>query len=205
MTTARSPTRDTFVPATNPDAENAGQAANSNNAARATLDLLAIVVSEVAARNVMFRTRSIFLDGHHGRVRIHVTRAGTVVYFADHCSVKVVIADPMATLTTAAAVPILRDRAILTTDVLVLAFKVIRMTSRTIRPERRRAVVHRFGIALVTFGARQVAAMIKRLIRQADVTINVRCPLIGCMAKVAFLSRNEVVGILAGCDGAVVT
>ena len=83
----------------------------------------------------MFRNRSIFLDGHHGRVRINVTRAGTVVYFADHFSVKVVIADPVATLTTAAAVPVLRDCAVLATDVVALAFKVIRMTAGTIRYE----------------------------------------------------------------------
>jgi hypothetical protein len=94
--------------------------------------LLAIAALEVADRDTIFRSRSIFLNGHHGRVRIIVTRAGTVVYFANHFSVKVVIANPMATLTAAAAVPVLRDCAILATDVVALAFKVIRMTAGTI-------------------------------------------------------------------------
>ena len=83
----------------------------------------------------MFRNRSIFLDGHHGCVRINVTRVGTVVYFADHFSVKFAIADPVATLATAAAVPVLRDCAVLAADVVALAFKVIRMTAGTIRYE----------------------------------------------------------------------
>lgn len=61
-----------------------------------------------------------------------MTRARTVVYFADHFSVKIVIADPVATLTTAAAVPVLRDCAVLAADVVTLAFKVIRMTAGTI-------------------------------------------------------------------------
>ena len=111
----------------------------------------------------------------------------------------------MATLTTAAAVPILRDRAILATDVLILAFKVIRMTCSTIRLERGRAVIHRLGIALVALGAPEIAAMIEWLIRQACVTVDVRYPPVSCMAKVTFLRRHKVVGILARCDGAVVT
>ena len=120
------------MPATNPDAENVGPAANSNNAARAALNLLAIAASEVAGRDAMFSTRSIFLVGQVGHVRIYATGAETVVHFADHLSVKGVIADPMATLTTAAAVPVLRDCAVIATDVVVLAFKVIRMTAGTI-------------------------------------------------------------------------
>lgn len=95
------------MPATNPDAENAGKAANSNNAATAILNLLVIAASEVADRDAAVRNRSVCLDGHHGCGRINVTPVGTVVQFADHFSVEGVIADPMATLTTAAAVPVL--------------------------------------------------------------------------------------------------
>ncbi len=110
----------------------------------------------------------------------------------------------MATPTTAAAVPILRDRAVLATDVPALAFKVIRMASSTIRLERRRAVVDCLGIALVALGALEVAAMIKWLIRQACVTVVVRCPPVGCMTKVTFLRRHKVISVLASRNRTVV-
>ena len=93
-------------------------------------------VLEIATGYPVLKLVTPVLFSHHGRVRVHVTSVGTVVRFDNHISVKTVVGDPMATLTTTAAVSILRDRAVLATDVFVLASKVIGMTSSTIWLER---------------------------------------------------------------------
>jgi len=57
----------------------------------------------------------------------------------------------------------------------------------------------------VTFRTGQVVAVIKWLIREPGVAVNMRRPLVGCMAKVTLLDGDEVIGILARCNGTVVT
>ena len=139
-------------------------------------------VLEIATGYPVFRAWPILLDRRHRGVGVDMTGAGAIAQLANR-------------------VPPVRVFRLLVGIGLV----VIGMTSRTIRSESRRAVVHCLGIALVTFGARQVATVIKRLVRQAGVAVDVGCPLIGRMAQVALARRNEVIGILAGSDGAVVT
>jgi hypothetical protein len=91
----------------------------------------------------------------------------------------------MATTTTAAAVPILRDRAVLTTDVVALAFKIIRMTSGTIRLEGRVAPVDGLGVVLVARRTQQVAAVIQWLVQQTRVHIGMRDPGHGVVTLIA--------------------
>ena len=81
---------------------------------------------------------------------------------------------------------------------------VIGMTSGTVRLECRRAPIDCLGVSLVTFRTGQVAAVIQRLIRQPGVAVNIRRPLVGCMAKVAFLCGDEMIGVLARRNRAVV-
>ena len=81
---------------------------------------------------------------------------------------------------------------------------VIGMTSGAVRLERGRAPIDCLGIALVTFRTAQVVAVIQRLIWEPDMAVNMRRPLVGCMAKVTFLSGDEVTGILACRNRAVV-
>lgn len=56
----------------------------------------------------------------------------------------------------------------------------------------------------MTFRTGQVAAVIQWLIREPDMAVNMRRPLVGCMAKVALLDGDEVIGVLARCNRAVV-
>jgi len=78
------------------------------------------------------------------------------------------------------------------------------MTAGTIRLECRRAPVDCLGVSLVTFRTGQVALVIKWLIRKPDVAVNMRRPPVACMAKVTFLRGDEVTGILARRNRAVV-
>jgi len=56
----------------------------------------------------------------------------------------------------------------------------------------------------VTFRTGQVATVIKWLIREPDMAVDVRRPLVGRMAKVTFLGGDEVIGVLASCNRTVV-
>lgn len=132
-TAARSPIRETLVADTKPVAGNAGRIANSNKTASAILEKPAIVSSEVAARNAPFRSRSDSPEGRHGRFCLQVTHAVTDLQFIAHVSVEFAVGDSMATLATATAVPVLRNCAVFTTDMIAFAFKVIRVTSCTVR------------------------------------------------------------------------
>lgn len=111
----------------------------------------------------------------------------------------------MAALTTAATVPILRDRAIFSTDVVALALKVIRMTAGTVRLVGSRRPVHHLRIVLVALRACQVATMVQRLVGQASVHVDVRNPGIRRVAGITFLLRDEMPEVLAGGNVAVVT
>ena len=98
---------------------------------------------------------------------------------------EIAIRNPVATTIT--AVPILRDRAVLATDVFALAFKIIRMTAGTIGLEGRVRPVDRLRVVLMALGAGEVAAVIKRLVRQAGMPVRVRDPGDGAVALVALL------------------
>ena len=82
------------------------------------------------------------------------------------------VADPVTT--TATAVPILRDGAVVTTDVVALAPEVIRMTCGAIGREGRMGPVHRLGIVAMAGGTQQVGAMIQWLVAQPRVPEIVR-------------------------------
>ncbi len=106
--------------------------------------------------------------------------------------------------TTATAVPVLRDRAALATDVVALALEVIRVTPGTIRCECRIAPGHRLRVVLVAGRAQQIGAMVQRFIAQPGVLEVVRQPGDGVVAFAAFPRRNEVPGELARRSRAVV-
>ena len=78
------------------------------------------------------------------------------------------------------------------------------MTSGAVRLERGRTPIDCLGVSLMTFRTGQVAAVIQRLIREPGVAVIMRRPLVGCMAKVTFLCGDEVTGILARRNRAVV-
>lgn len=110
----------------------------------------------------------------------------------------------MATLASATAIAILRNRAVFTADVLVLAPEIACVAARAIRHEGGRGPVDSLGVALVALGAQEVATVIERFVRQAEVLIDIRRPPGRRMAEVAFTGRDEVVGILSGSYGPVV-
>lgn len=107
----------------------------------------------------------------------------------------------MAATTT--AVPILRDRAILATDMVALAFKIVRMTAGTIGLEGRIGPVDLLRIVLVASRAGEIAAVIKRLVRKAGMPERVRNPGHCVVTGVAFPWRHEVPWIPASCGDAV--
>jgi hypothetical protein len=93
----------------------------------------------------------------------------------------------MATSTAAATVPILRDRAILATDVVALAFEIIRMTACAIGLECRVAPIDGLRIILVARRAQQVAAVIQRLVWQTRVHVGMWDPGHGVVTFIALL------------------
>ncbi len=78
------------------------------------------------------------------------------------------------------------------------------MTTTTIRLERRVLPVHNLGIALMTFGALKIVAVILRLIRQARVAVISGRPCIRRVAQTTVLRGIEVPWIHAGSLRAVV-
>ncbi len=77
------------------------------------------------------------------------------------------------------------------------------VTTRTVRLERGELPGHNFSVALMAFGACQIAAVVLRLIRQARVAVIGRHPCIRAVAKTAVLRGIEMPRVLAGCCRAV--
>lgn len=103
-------------------------------------------------------------------------------------------------------VAILANRFITAIPGFVLAGPIVtRMTTRTVRLERRILPGDGLGIGFVAFRTLQVATVILRLVRQRRMTVICRCPGIGGMAHVALQRRAEVIRVLTRRDCAVVT
>jgi len=84
--------------------------------------------------------------------------------------------------------------------VLVLVWLVVsEMAPGTIRQILGCLPVHCLRISLMALGAIEVASMVKRLVDQTEMQIGMRKPRIGHVADIAFLIRNEVPVVLAGC------
>lgn len=83
-------------------------------------------------------------------------------------------------------------------------FVVTGVAAGTVRLECGELPLHDFGIALVAFGALQVAAVVLRFIRQASVPVVCWRPRIRVVAQATVLCRIEMSRILAGCRRAVV-
>ncbi len=58
---------------------------------------------------------------------------------------------------------------------------VVRVTTRTVGLKCREPPVDRFSVALMTFRAREITAMVLRVIRQARMLVIRRCPRIRVM------------------------
>ena len=109
-------------------------------------------------------------------------------------------------VTRTGTVAILAHRFIAAVSRFVLVRSIVaRMTTRTVRLERRILPGDGLGIGFVAFRTLQVAAVILRLVRQRRMTVICRCPGIGGMAHVALQRRAEVIRVLTRRDCAVVT
>ena len=138
-------------------------------------------VLEIATGYPVFRARPPVLDGSHRRIGVDVAGSCAVAQLADRV--------------TPVRIFLLLVR---------IGLVVIGMTSGAVRLERGRAPVDCLGVSLVTFRTGQVALVIKWLIWKPAVAVNMRCPPVVCMAKVTFLRGDEVTGILARRNRAVV-
>ena len=84
-----------------------------------------------------------------------------------------------------------------------IRFVVREMTSGAVGLVDRRWPVHGLRISLVTFGAGEIASMVKGLIDQTEMLVDVRQPGIRHVADIALLVGNEVSVVLA-CRGVAV-
>ena len=74
----------------------------------------------------------------------------------------------------------------------------------TIWLERRELPSYDLGVALMAFGAREIIAVVLRLIRKPGMAVVGRRPRIRVVARAAILRGIEVSGILARCGRAIV-
>ena len=114
------------------------------------------------------------------------------------------VADPVTTPATAAAVPILRNRAARATVVGTFALKVIRVARGTIGHEGRIGPRHGLGVVAMARRTQQGGTVIQRFVTQADMLERMRQPRDGVMALAAFPGRDEVTREFAGRRGAIV-
>ncbi len=132
---------------------------------------------EFTATDPMFRPWPVLLDCCHRRVCVDVTGTRAITQFAYRVA-----------------------------DVRIFVFLVwsrpviVGMASCTVRLVRGSRPGHRVGVALVTRGAGEIAAMVQRLVRQAHVHIDVRNPGNGLVTDIALLLRAEMAVVLA-CRG----
>ena len=104
----------------------------------------------------------------------------------------------MATGATAAAVPVLRDRAVLATDVSALTVEIISMTGGTVRLVSRKWPADGFRVRLVARGAQQIRAVVERLVAQTRVHEVVGQPRDRVMTLIALPGCDEMPRTLAG-------
>ncbi len=97
----------------------------------------------------------------------------------------------MASAAAAAAIPVLRNGTVLSTNVLVFAFEVIRMTGRAIRfvLSPGPGNVGADGIT-VAGGTTRISAVIARVVPVRIMAEVGRCPAVGGMAHVALRGRG---------------
>ena len=86
-----------------------------------------------------------------------------------------------------------------------IRFVVREMTSCAVGLVDRRWPVHGLRISLVTFGAGEVALMVKGLIGQTRMLVDMRQPGVCHVADIALLVRNKVSIVLAGRRVAIMT
>ena len=86
-----------------------------------------------------------------------------------------------------------------------IRFVVREMTSCAVGLVDQRWPVYGLRISLVTFGAGEVGVMVKGLIGQTEMLVDVRQPGIRHVADVALLVRNKVSVVFAGRRVAVMT
>ena len=106
--------------------------------------------------------------------------------------------------TALAAVPVLRDRAVLAAVVPADAPEITRVTTGAIGRELGVRPADDLGVVAVTRGTGKVAPMIERLVQEARVHPRMRYPGKRLMALVAVAVRDEVPRIAAGRDHTVV-
>lgn len=112
----------------------------------------------------------------------------------------------MASTTAAAAILVLRDRAVSSADVVTLAFEIVRVTGRTVRNglcgrcvlrvRPRKGAVN--AVAMTPVAAR-IHAVITRVIPPRIMTEDIRRPGVGRMAHVALDIRADVIPRLRPC------
>ena len=127
-------------------------------------------------------------------------RAGPSLQYRRQCAIGVDMTRTGAVTKFADGVPDIRIFVLLVR----IPFVIVSVATRTVRLKCGVLPGHLLRIRLVTGRARQIAAMILRLIRKRSVPVVSRYPRIRCVADVALYCGAEVILVLADCLNAIV-